>query len=330
MEDTASPIAPRRATSRAASHELGIHPEPPAWINSLLEEGELRWHETANGHQIRSLTGPQATLVSIRVPDAVSLKVDEFQAATRASYQDLLESLAGQGHIARLWNSIPNILEPLGDLPHRYMAFNAGRYDALAGWYETHESFPTTLATASGTGHFGTELVLHGLATPYEGQPLENPRQIPSYRYSFRYGPRPPCFARATHLNINGAGPGWLLVGGTASIVGEDCTYDDDLDGQMSETAQNLEALVRSAYESFFSDSHEAKRGKEADRLEILSRFRHLRVYYTQADARDEIKRLVEQYFPHLEQLELHHSVLCRPELLIEIEGLAELPRSKC
>ena len=27
---------------------------------------------------------------------------------------------------------------------------------------------------------------------------MENPRQTPSYRYSERYGPSPPCFARAT------------------------------------------------------------------------------------------------------------------------------------
>ena len=30
--------------------------------------------------------------------------------------------------------------------------------------------------------------------------PVENPRQIPAFRYSKRYGPIPPCFARATRI----------------------------------------------------------------------------------------------------------------------------------
>ena len=44
------------------------------------------------------------------------------------------------------------------------------------------------------------------------GVAIENPRQTPSYHYSRRYGPRPPCFARATRF-------GSLLFIGTPEIV---------------------------------------------------------------------------------------------------------------
>jgi enamine deaminase RidA (YjgF/YER057c/UK114 family) len=326
-----------------------ISPEPPPWVSTLLEGADETWDRTPSGNEIRVIRGPQGTLVSLRVEDAVDLSAADFERATEASYQELLTALEDEGHIVRLWNSIPAILEPLGDLPHRYMVFNAGRYNAFAHWYQTHEAFPTRLATASGTGHFGADLVLHALATPYEGRPLENPRQVPSYRYSFRYGPRPPAFARATHLNLNGAGPGWLLVGGTASIVGEDCTNIGDLDAQTEETALNLEALVKNAYRDCFgqtvseptddpvsrSEAYDREvedqraLALEANAKELLSRFRHLRVYYPNFEDAEAISRLLRTYFGDTTQIEMVHSHLCRPELLIEIEGLAELPRSR-
>ena len=311
-----------------------IAPEPPSWIASLLEDADECWDTTQSGFDLRLVRGPQGTLVSLRVENAVALSAEAFERATQEAYTELLTALEGEGHIVRLWNSIPDILEPLGTLPHRYMVFNAGRYDAFAQWYESHEAFPTTLATASGTGHFGADLVMHALATPYEGQPLENPRQVPSYRYSFRYGPRPPAFARATHLNLNGAGPGWLLVGGTASIVGEDCTNIGNLDAQTEETARNLEALVKNAYRECFDQSDSEVRSQRSAALEstamnVLSRFRHLRVYHPNSEDAEAIAVLLGSYFGEETQIELVHSHLCRPELLIEIEGLAELPRSQ-
>ena len=61
---------------------------------------------------------------------------------------------------------------------------------------------------------------------------------MPSYRYSRRFGPRPPCFARATVLHLGAAGDAPLvLVGGTASIRGEDSVHVGNVRGQVLETS---------------------------------------------------------------------------------------------
>ena len=80
----------------------------------------------------------------------------------------------------------------------RYMVFNAGRYDAYARWYGTPRAFNHAPATASAVGVQGADLSIFCLAAQTPGTPIENPRQTPSWRYSTRYGPKPPCFARAT------------------------------------------------------------------------------------------------------------------------------------
>ena len=69
---------------------------------------------------------------------------------------------------------------------------------------------------------------------------MANPRQIAPYRYSKRFGPLPPCFARATVLPAEAGTARKILVGGTASIRGEESIYLDDIRLQTSETFHNL------------------------------------------------------------------------------------------
>ena len=52
------------------------------------------------------------------------------------------------------------------------------------------------------------DLMIDALSAASPGIAVENPRQIPSYRYARRYGPRPPCFARATLLSASRAQSG--------------------------------------------------------------------------------------------------------------------------
>ena len=80
------------------------------------------------------------------------------------------------------------------------MVFNGGRFAACEHWHGSPNDFDHTLASASGVGVLGRALAIHCLAADDAGEPVENPRQVPAYKYSRRYGPRPPCFARATRL----------------------------------------------------------------------------------------------------------------------------------
>lgn len=254
---------------------------PPSWVDGLCRQ---------DGY----------CLASIRIPDARGLGRGIFQAETTRAYEWIRAELVSRGapHPVRLWNHIPGIHEPMDDGLDRYMVFNAGRYEALSEWFGGDQTFDTRVASASGVGHQGRDLVIHCLASARPGQAVNNPRQTAPYRYSRKYGPLPPCFARATRIESDGQP--LVLVGGTASIVGEESVHLGDLARQMEETLANLAALAP------------------------LAGYRELRVYYPDPERLDELRDLLYGAFPHAERIEWVRADLCRSELLVEIEGIAE------
>ena len=133
----------------------------------------------------------------------------------------------------------------MGDGVDRYRVFNEGRFDAYAQWYGAPRAFSHSLATASAIGVASEDFLLYCLASERPGIPVENPRQTSSWRYSARYGPKPPCFARATIADINGVSR--LLIGGTASILGEDSVHIGKVHAQVEETLRNMGALIATA-----------------------------------------------------------------------------------
>ena len=296
--------------------------EPPSWVLALVDGEPEDWVEQGRGLALRRFDSEQLSLVSARVRGAVALGPDQLEELTRVAYGLIGTRLQrGNGaHAARIWNFIPGILAPLGELPHRYMAFNAGRYAAFEGWYEARDRFDRTVPTASGVGHDGEDLVIHCLAAASPGTPVENPRQVPSYRYSKKYGPLPPCFARATLLELPAGRGCSLLVGGTASVRGEQSVHPADLEAQAAETFENLAALVAAGLAARAGGAATA-----TPRQVLLVRFRSLRVYYKREQDRERVSDLVAAAVPRVEEVELLHADLCRAPLLVEIEGVAAL-----
>ena len=299
--------------------ECGVTTVPP-WVTELLGVPDTAWGTVDNVLSVQTGQSSEFMLVSVRVADAASMESADFTSNTTRAYELILDSLNQLPgfSLIRVWNFIPRILDPLGPTPQRYFAFNAGRFAAYERAYATKDAFSRMLATASGVGHFGSDLIIHGLASNDPSSPVENPRQVPAYRYSEKYGPLPPCFARATRVDAS-RGP-WLLVGGTASVRGEESRHDDDLEAQTAETLVNLAALVAVAE----SGSCEAESSID-ERNRLLGRFRHLRVYHRQREYSAFIEKRLPREFPGATTIEVSMADLCRPSLLIEIEGLAEL-----
>lgn len=306
----------------------------PPWTRELLAAGGFcpsrqTWRRVSEHIEVRDAEGAGYRLLSYRVVEAVELTAAEFEAACSAIYRHLAADLPlSQGrpaearHPIRLWNFIPSILSPLGELKHRYMVFNAGRFDALSAWLGGEHGLDRHVATASGVGHVGRDLEIHCLASTVAGEPVENPRQISSYRYSRRYGPKPPCFARATRFQPTDGEP-WLLVGGTASVVGEDSVHGASLDCQLRETLLNLAAVVHAG------GAPAGAPDLSGDDLVggLMQRYRYLRIYYVrEADRRMLGEEIGRRLGPETE-LEWVRADLCRPELLVEIEGVADLAR---
>lgn len=288
-------------------------PAPPGWAIALAPVALSAPHE--NGLAVQMSSGPAAQLVTFAARSARSATAGELEAMAAEIYRRIGELLAEAGGLApvRFWNHIPGIGEEMGGGLDRYRLFNKGRKAALTEWLGGGEdAFEQRLPAATGVGHEGDDLVVHCLACAAEGEPLENPRQRPAYRYSERYGPASPSFARATRLTLGRRSARHaLLVGGTASVRGEDTVHEGDLGAQFAETVENLRALLAAA--------------GVADSAGALARFTSARVYYREAEHEAEARARTLALFPRAEVVELMRADICRPELLVEIEGLAEL-----
>ena len=264
-----------------------VAPTPPAWVRGYLTR-----------RQPSTLA-----LLSANVLDATSLSAEGLSDAVAEVYRAILRDVrAHQRHAVRIWNFVPSIHNELGT-GDRYMAFNAGRFAAFAEWFGLSEYGAATLPTASAVGIDGTTLWVHALASDVPGMAVENPRQVPSYRYSKRYGLRPPCFARATRLEST------LLIGGTASIIGEDSRHVADIAAQTQETLANLRSLIAAATGI-----------PEEDALKTL---RDTRVHVTNALHAPLVRDALAQVLCADAHLEFVEAELCRKELLVEIEGIA-------
>jgi hypothetical protein len=260
-------------------------------------------------------------LTTVRVDDALSMDGAALETQVAEAYGAIAATLrqSAARRAVRLWNFIPGITAPAGDGRDRYMAFNAGRYRAFAEWYGGPHAFDRHVATASGVGHDGADLVIHCLSAREGGIAVANPRQTAPHRYSERYGPLPPCFARATVLERHGR----VLVGGTASIQGEESVHTASLKLQLDETLTNLASVLAAAHAKSQGTNGNGMVGGDPTRW--LGLYRELRVYYPRPEDARVIEQAVRTAFAPACRVEMSRADLCRAELLVEIEGVARL-----
>jgi hypothetical protein len=252
-------------------------------------------------------------LVRVVCPGAAALSDESFEQQVVMAYAWLRELLERQSPRCpvRMWNFVPAITRLANNGHDRYSVFNAGRYAAFTRWFG-REEFADRLPAASGVDVRTDDFVVYALGRREPGRPIENARQRAAYRYSARYGPIPPCFSRGTVIHAPRAGVGdWILVSGTASVVGEDSSHPGDLAAQVEETKANLAHLVRPVL------------GATTD-AQALRQYRALRIYLVQeAMAKPVIDAFLDAC-PLVREVEWIPTDLCRPELLVEVEGLVE------
>ncbi len=318
---TATGAATRQLDLQRAVREV---PGPPAWVAALPGLATLP-PAPARGDslEVRSARGPAFSRVAVAVPGARAMDILTFQQAVAEGYRAIFDQIAATAtpHPLRFWNFVPDIHEDLGAGLDRYMAFNAGRFSAYTARCGGRDAIGRAVATGSAVGVGGDRLEIHCLSGRQAGTPVENPRQIPAYQYSRLFGPLPPCFSRATALGERLPGGERLLVGGTASIRGEDSLHAGDLTRQTEETLANLASLVRSACEPGSSDE------RSLHLAQWLGRFRELRVYLPRPEHGDRVLRMVTQHFTGVAEIEVLQAELCRAELLVEFEGVADIER---
>lgn len=306
--------------STSASYPFKVHrltgPAVPPWLEDWLaseqcvvsseDKGDVRLTTRASG---------SITLIEAELRNAASLEPPAFESQVAELYQLISRRLQANraSQPWRFWNYVPRIVEELPDGQNWYMAFNAGRYKAYRQWHG--DTFEPRLTAASAVGHRGDHLHVHVVAGCDAGKAVENPRQQSAYRYSPRYGPLPPCFARATCVDHRDRSGVRVIVAGTASIVGEDTVHIGDTAKQMQETVRNLRAVV---------DAEAISDAIEPGQLALSSSiYSEIRAYIVNAEDEPMILEKIAAEFPSVQRVEVMHADLCRPDLLVEIDGVA-------
>lgn len=295
-------------------------PLAPAWAMQWAGGNVAPTRLSQDGISLTMTHGDEALLISAVVPNASQLGVDDFQACVRSVYLQIYQLINASRYAQpwRFWNFVPGILNQETDGLLRYMVFNAGRHQAMLTRHGARE-FASAMVAASAVEAPQDDLVVHLLAGVEPGRPVENPRQIPAFHYSPRYGPLPPCFARATQVTCQGRSH--LLISGTASIVGEDTTHLQQIEAQCHEVIANFTSLIQEAAQSS-SASRPSANEPEAD---ILAALRDLRIYLPDMAHRGLVESILLAHCSGLEHIEVLPARLCRPELEVEIEARATL-----
>jgi chorismate lyase/3-hydroxybenzoate synthase len=237
---------------------------------------------------------------------AIELDGDDVEASARRGYRELIAHARDSGypHLLRAWNVVPRIGDPAGAAEpglDRYMLFCRARTGAFEEAYGP--GFESRLCAGTAVGSDGGPLVVWFLAARSPGEHRENPRQVAAWRYPARYGPRPPAFARAT-LAPDELGTG-LLLSGTASVRESESVHPGDTDAQLAETLRNIGALVGE------------------DGPVRAAQVPYLRVYVKRRRDFDAVRRGLAGLERAGTRVAYLRADICRPELLLEIEGLA-------
>lgn len=238
----------------------------------------------------------------------------------------LADAGAGFERVVRTWFYLGNITAPDGPV-QRYQELNRARSDFYGRvQFRTlrmngsgrHDAFPAS----TGIGMSGTGLGLNCIALDVGNRdasllPLENPRQTPAYAYQVHYSPQSPKFSRAMALVQGGRVTTW--ISGTASIVDSESRHPGDAVRQTEQTIDNIERLI--APENFGLHGVSGAGARLADMAK-------LRVYLKRPRDLAAIRAVCERRFGPMPVV---YSIadICRPELLVEIEGIAFSNRSR-
>lgn len=216
--------------------------------------------------------------------------------------------------IVRQWNYIEGITVFDGDRQH-YQDFNDSRshFYAKTIW---DSGYPA--ATGIGTQYGGVMVELIAFSgDAYVDHALDNPLQVSAHKYSQQVlvGARDEVFdQRTTPKFERGRVLGQhdkqiIFISGTAAIRGEHSLLTDELIEQTRLTMANIDHLI----------------SEENYPLPNVSRaYGMLRIYVKEYAQMEEVRKYMEMHYPEVNKIYLHADI-CRDELLLEIEGHAEV-----
>ena len=233
----------------------------------------------------------------------------------------LTEAGTGFQQVIRTWFYLGSITENEKNGSQRYKELNRARAD----FYQdvafqcslAHPNIPQGIYPAStGIGMHGKDLLgsciaLETRRTDGMLLPLENPQQTPAYAYHPRFSPKSPKFSRGMALVLGNYITTW--VSGTASVVYSNSLHPGDITKQTHQTIDNIQRLISAENFGF----HGVSQGGCA-----LTDLAKIRVYLKRPEDFSMCKAICDERFGTIPVIYAVADV-CRPELLVEIEGVA-------
>jgi enamine deaminase RidA (YjgF/YER057c/UK114 family) len=222
--------------------------------------------------------------------------------------------------VIRTWLYLGDIVGPEG-ATQRYKELNRARTDFFANVRfapaRTPEGFdPAIYPASTGIGTDNHDVVMSCVAFATERNdirimPLENPQQTAAYDYADHYSPKSPKFSRAMVLSCGSYAT--IFISGTASITDSESRHNDDVEAQTRQTLDNIEALI--------SAGNLASHGMPGLGA-TLDDLAGIRVYIKRPEDYEKARCVCEARLGELPAIYAIADV-CRPELLVEIEGIA-------
>ena len=222
--------------------------------------------------------------------------------------------------VIRTWLYLGGIVAAEGTT-QRYKELNRARADfykdiPFLADYQRETRRGPVFPASTGIGTEGRDLTARAIALATDrddiiAMALENPRQTSAYDYARSYSLQSPKFSRAMALSY---GPDMtIFISGTASITNSESRHLGDAVAQTHESLDNIEALI--------SEDNLGRHGLPGfgSSLEGLGQ---VRVYIKRTEDYPKILAVCAQRLGEVPAIYTTADV-CRPELLVEIEGIA-------
>jgi enamine deaminase RidA (YjgF/YER057c/UK114 family) len=258
------------------------------------------------------------------VPQMNTVGVYNRSVSAFAAMRSLLEKAQVRfDQIIRTWLYLGDIVGMEGAV-QRYKELNRARTDSFEGTRflvdrQPQRALGTEVQAYPASTGIGTEdqdIIMSCIALATDRKdilavPLENPRQTAAYDYAASYSPKSPKFARAMALSCGSHAT--IFISGTASITHSETMHVGNAAAQAHETLDNIEALI--------GEPNLARHGLPGLGTN-LANLGLVRVYVKRQEDYAQIHAACRERLGEVPTVYVIADV-CRPELLVEIEGIA-------
>lgn len=270
-----------------------------------------------------SIPAPDVTVAQTASYDVAWLgnagRSTEYEGVFAGTQEKLRAAGMGVAQLWKTWSYLP-VDASSGHTDEAFIEFNRRR----AAWFEgvsfdieaAAADVPFAFPANTGVGDLAGYFSLSGIAGRVRDDvtrvvEIDNPSQQSPRQYGTGLSGRraPAHFSRA--VGVLGRDDRWVLVAGTASVVGSRTANIDAVSAQTAQTLANLSTLATEA---------ERKRGSGVQAVPISEAYENLVVYVTHAEHLDAIRRRVDAVARDIPVVYLR-CPLTRADLLVEMEG---------